>query len=327
MSLPRGYVQSACLDDSREIISRDGAYPEVIRVGHYAIKFGRVHAGEAYNQQMAFSLLDPAIIRIPQVYDYFCINDCGFLVMEFVDGRHPKPAEFRDVVPKVAKCLEYMHRFARPLPGPFLPGVSRGIIWTDEQELVFPSKAFLAGYLNSRLLNGTGAFNLNDTQMVLCHLDFAPRNILLEGSQLWLLDWESAGYYPRAFEYCSIRMNCGGNGEDRTYAFMLENALVTTDPLEPHEIGQDVLMETVAGNNIHYDLYVHVISLRHNNTLTIQLNQKAKFKTRTSVQNRSLCSRARTAISSLPLYSDSEEFSSSACLCRASLIPSVLDCR
>ena len=39
---------------------------------------------------------------------------------------------------------------------------------------------------------------------VLCHLDIASRNIIvLENDSICLLDWESAGFFPRFFEICT----------------------------------------------------------------------------------------------------------------------------
>jgi thiamine kinase-like enzyme len=39
---------------------------------------------------------------------------------------------------------------------------------------------------------------------VLCHLDIAPRNILLcDDGEIFVLDWASVGFYPRIFELCS----------------------------------------------------------------------------------------------------------------------------
>ena len=41
---------------------------------------------------------------------------------------------------------------------------------------------------------------------VFTHHDLAPRNILLASSgQLWLLDWDYAGFYPISFEYASMQ--------------------------------------------------------------------------------------------------------------------------
>jgi aminoglycoside phosphotransferase (APT) family kinase protein len=41
---------------------------------------------------------------------------------------------------------------------------------------------------------------------VFTHHDLAPRNLLLDPSgQLWLLDWDYAGWYPNYFEYASMQ--------------------------------------------------------------------------------------------------------------------------
>lgn len=41
---------------------------------------------------------------------------------------------------------------------------------------------------------------------VLTHHDLAPRNLLLDSfGQLWLLDWDYAGFYPIYFEYASMQ--------------------------------------------------------------------------------------------------------------------------
>ncbi|KAI1400266.1 ankyrin repeat protein [Hypoxylon fuscum] len=40
---------------------------------------------------------------------------------------------------------------------------------------------------------------------VFTHHDLAPRNIMLDpAGQLWLIDWDDAGYYPKFFEYAGM---------------------------------------------------------------------------------------------------------------------------
>ncbi|KAI1365455.1 ankyrin repeat protein [Xylaria arbuscula] len=47
-------------------------------------------------------------------------------------------------------------------------------------------------------------FSTNDT-FVYTHHDLAPRNIMIDSAnQLWFIDWDFAGYYPRYFEYAGI---------------------------------------------------------------------------------------------------------------------------
>ncbi|KAH7350660.1 hypothetical protein BKA65DRAFT_535790 [Rhexocercosporidium sp. MPI-PUGE-AT-0058] len=46
--------------------------------------------------------------------------------------------------------------------------------------------------------------------LVLCHLDLAPRNLVwLADGSVSILDWSSAGFYPRFFEVCMLKiMEC-----------------------------------------------------------------------------------------------------------------------
>jgi aminoglycoside phosphotransferase (APT) family kinase protein len=42
--------------------------------------------------------------------------------------------------------------------------------------------------------------------LVFTHHDLAPRNLLLDRrGQLWVLDWDYAGWYPRYFEYAAMQ--------------------------------------------------------------------------------------------------------------------------
>jgi len=44
------------------------------------------------------------------------------------------------------------------------------------------------------------------TRFVFVHQDLAPRNILIdEHRRLWLIDWDSAGFYPLYFEYVAMQ--------------------------------------------------------------------------------------------------------------------------
>ncbi|RAL05944.1 uncharacterized protein BO80DRAFT_475076 [Aspergillus ibericus CBS 121593] len=54
-------------------------------------------------------------------------------------------------------------------------------------------------------LNGTEYIPPMMGEFVLTHHDLAPRNLLLSpAGELWLLDWELAGFYPIYFEYAAM---------------------------------------------------------------------------------------------------------------------------
>lgn len=69
-------------------------------------------------------------------------------------------------------------------------------------------------WLNYRLPDTDCRLCLGIYSLVLCHLDLAPRNIIkLEDGSLCLLDWASAGFYPRFFEACLLRIMEHSHGD------------------------------------------------------------------------------------------------------------------
>lgn len=47
--------------------------------------------------------------------------------------------------------------------------------------------------------------NLQHEDLVLCHMDLAPRNILiLEDGDIGIVDWSTLSYYPSVFEFASL---------------------------------------------------------------------------------------------------------------------------
>lgn len=62
-------------------------------------------------------------------------------------------------------------------------------------------------WLNVRLPDVKSKLELQHYPLVLCHLDLAPRNILwLSDGSVCFLDWATAGFYPRLFENCLLRI-------------------------------------------------------------------------------------------------------------------------
>ncbi|KAI9820415.1 MAG: hypothetical protein M1832_003748 [Thelocarpon impressellum] len=52
----------------------------------------------------------------------------------------------------------------------------------------------------------TGYVPETPSKFVMTHHDLAPRNLLVDpAGQLWLLDWDLAGWYPRYFEYAAMQ--------------------------------------------------------------------------------------------------------------------------
>lgn len=229
---------------------------EVIKVGsELVIKFGYVFEEEASNQREAFRLLDPTIIRVPRVYHFFTHDDTGYLVMEYIDSQEAETVWDDDTAGTLSRALKHLHSFEGCYPGPAGGGVSAGILWEDPEEPSFDTKADLQSYLNSRLVNSKHQFNLleDDTPLVFCHLDVAPRNIkLLPNGVVCLLDWASAGYYPRYFELAALRHNDGHERSEAKYCQLLERAMVELNPFGRSEMKQMQLLDQVVFNCVRY---------------------------------------------------------------------------
>lgn len=190
---------------------------------------------EADNQRIAYELVDSRIVRIPPVYVFFTDErGCGYLVMEFIDGKTIGPLEELDDVQKIA---DYFATLRGTTPGSLCGGPSRGLLFPETEDLVFDSTDGMEKWFNSRLLPHNPKLTLQGRELLLCHLDIAPRNILWQdGGSFCLIDWASAGYYPRLFEFCSQWII---EGKDGGFNSLL---LRSVDPLPDQAMAQKEAM-------------------------------------------------------------------------------------
>ena len=188
---------------------------KVVKISDQAvIKFGiGVTEVEANNQRVARRLVDPDVIRVPLVYRSFTKGSLGYIVMEYVKGQVLAPLEDPDLIRRAARALAHFTEIPGCVPGPLGCGAPRGLLWPENEDLSFKTTQDIEKFFNSRL-RGDTKLALGCYDLVLCHLDVAPQNILwLEDGSVCLLDWECAGFYPRLFEVCGQRIIFGKEGE------------------------------------------------------------------------------------------------------------------
>jgi thiamine kinase-like enzyme len=88
------------------------------------------------------------------------------------------------------------------------------------------------------------------SELVLCHLDIAPRNILWrEDGSICFLDWASAGFYPRSFEFAAQNYLLGF---EKNFNQMLMDAIMP--PLLKDEKAQSLGVMIARGNSERYSL-------------------------------------------------------------------------
>jgi len=205
--LDNSEIVKRCFDSSRQIVGGVFHGNLVVKLSEeIVVKFGwGVTVDEADNQRKAFELLDHNIVRVPQVYRYFTqlvegYSPRGFIVMEYIHGdiiKSPNGSQIN----QIAQILSYFAGIHGRHPGPLQRGVSHGLLWGENGKPVFGSIQQMERWLNFRLPDVETKLSLQKYPLVLCHLDLAPRNILwLDNGSICLLDWGSAGFYPRFFE-------------------------------------------------------------------------------------------------------------------------------
>ena len=209
---------AVCSSPSCETLGEapEGSGRRIVRISEQAVvKFGiGVTECEANNQSGAYLLLDPRVVRVPQVYRFFTKGQYGYIVMEYIKGRVLTPLEDPNLIRKVASTLAHMAEISRRVPGPVRSGVPRGLLWPENEDLSFKNVLDVEKYFNSRLRLGGARLVFGQCSVVLCHLDIAPRNILWqEDGSICLLDWEYAGFYPRILEICVQLIIFGRDGD------------------------------------------------------------------------------------------------------------------
>lgn len=159
---------------------------------------------EFENQRLAYKLVDSRKVRVPRVYEFFCDEQgWGYILMEFINGKAIDPLEDIDSIQRVVSVLNYFSTLRYSVPGSLYGGDCRGLLFLETDNLVFDTLDGMEESFNGGLFAHNTKLALRGHELELCHLDIVPRNILWqEDGSLCLLDWASAGSYPRLFEFC-----------------------------------------------------------------------------------------------------------------------------
>lgn len=173
-----------------------------------AIKFGEwFFEDEAENRERARELVDPEIVHVPRVYRFFRDEEgWGYMLMEHVEGQVIDPFEDPDKLARVVRVMDHFSQIKGEKPASLSGcGICRGLIWhEDEEEVRFDDIAQMEAWFNSRLFPGQSKVSFKGCDLVLCHLDVAPRNIIWEpDGRICLVDWRTAGFFPRVCEFWS----------------------------------------------------------------------------------------------------------------------------
>ena len=182
---------------------QDGARRVVVRVGtdipvHHVMRFNELAASRAAHA----AGISPAVLY----------HEPGILVLDWIEGRSlsaadvAAPGMLERVLPLIARC----HRdIPTHLRGPSL------VFWVfhtirDYAATLREGGSRHAAQLpdllvqSAKLEAATGAIDL-----VFGHNDLLPANLMADGSRLWLIDWDYAGWNSPLFDLGGLSANCG----------------------------------------------------------------------------------------------------------------------
>lgn len=250
-------IAQLCFSPNREIVGglREGNL--VIKLSDdIVVKFGlSVTVEEANNQRKAFELLDQSIVRVPRLYRFFTQDNpqpfppTGFIVMEYIHGETLQIPN-SDQVLQIARILSHFSTIRCQSPGPLQGGRSHGLIWEETGQPEFKSVQQMETWLNYRLPGENTKLSLARYPLVLCHLDLAPRNIIcLRDNSICFVDWASAGFYPRFFEVCALKIIDSGHFE--------QELIQSMEDLTDDEESQVLLLERSIDNSVNYGFVSH----------------------------------------------------------------------
>lgn len=210
------------------------------------VKYGRgVIREEAEAQRHALTILDPAIVYVPQVYGFFYDDkgQIGHLIMEKVDGL-PVEGDCHTHITAIGAAVNHLQSLSRAFPGPLHSGEPQGVLWENGSPVTNNKVQDLEAWIN---MWQDESISLQGEKFVLCHLDTALKNMLyMHSGQICLLDWASAGYFPRYFE---VAAHLKKGNPDQAVEKLLRSPCIPFSPLEEEHLR--VLMRACA-NSMRY---------------------------------------------------------------------------
>jgi thiamine kinase-like enzyme len=196
---------------NRNFLVRDGARRAVVRIGddipvHQILRFNELAASRA-----AFEAgVSPAVLH----------HEPGALVIDFVEGR-TLSAEDLQQRPMLEQALALVARAHRDIPrhlrGPAL------VFWVFHVVRDYAATLRDGGSrhlpLLPALLDDAARLEsaIGPIDLVFGHNDLLPANFLHDGSRLWLIDWDYAGFNSPLFDLGGLAANNGLTAADEDW--------------------------------------------------------------------------------------------------------------
>jgi thiamine kinase-like enzyme len=200
----RGAVEAKPLGGgmtNTNFVVEEGGESFVVRIGDDI----PVHQVMRFNERAA-SIAAHAAGLSPEVVH----AEPGALVMRFVEGRTLSGEDVRrpEMLPRVVDLLRRCHReLPRHLRGPILTFWPFHVLRDYAATLEAGRSRWASELPRLRGLVERFEAALGPTEIVFGHNDLLPSNFIDDGSRLWLIDWDYAGFSPPLFDLANLATN------------------------------------------------------------------------------------------------------------------------
>jgi aminoglycoside phosphotransferase (APT) family kinase protein len=187
------------------------------------IKFGfDLSRHQAENQEYVYNHVDHDVLRVPKVLRFFNHTSDpwpyhrSYFAMEYIEGTplsETAVAGQPELIDRIATAMKALSQIPVPqnvTPGPLGDGEPRGYMWGDfGAGTSFRSITEMEHWINIRIkfalkMNGRkhiDPIDLSSVELVMCHMDVAPRNIIVTtDGTICFVDWDFADFYPWFFQ-------------------------------------------------------------------------------------------------------------------------------
>ena len=149
-------------------------------------------------------------------------SDKGILVLEYIESTTLTAKDVRDKIDLIIPVLKKIHlEIPKNIFGQSL------IFWVfhvirNYEKFLKDNKSSYTNLL-SDLLSQSAKLEKNSSpyEIVFGHNDLLPGNFLDDGSRLWIIDWEYAGFNTPLFDLGGLASNCDFSQKEEIY--LLEN--------------------------------------------------------------------------------------------------------
>ncbi|MEI9983411.1 MAG: phosphotransferase [Aliidongia sp.] len=186
---------------NRNYVVTDGGRRVVVRLGGDV----PIHGIMRFNEHAASRAAAAAGISPPVLH-----AEAALLVIGFIEGRSLTAEDVRNDAARCTALVRRVHReLARHLRGPLLAFDVFHILRDYAHSLEDGNSRALPALPRLRAIAETLEREAGALAPVYGHNDLLPANFLDDGSRLWLVDWDYAGYATPLFDLGGLSSNSG----------------------------------------------------------------------------------------------------------------------